>query len=58
MKNIINKLSWAEQAFNEMDEHDMEEAEKLAINQNVIVKDEDGDYTDYFKVWYYKQVKG
>lgn len=58
MNNVIKKLSWAEQAFNEMDEEDMQIAEQTAIEQGIIVVDGDGDYTEDFKVWYYKQVKG
>lgn len=54
----INKICYAEQAFIELDEETMQQTEQEAINKGIIVVDEFGDYTEEFKLWYYKQVNG
>ena len=51
----INKISWAQQALEQIDEESMELAEQAAIENGIIVLDGDLEYTDEYYIFYYNQ---
>lgn len=51
----INKISWAEQALEQIDEDSVIQAELEFCESGGVAVDGDGEQTDEFKIWYYNQ---